>query len=136
MVQMGSGLFCWHFLFSPQNSTDRSKVHPQMIGNLPLSVSMLHDCLGHPLISFPFISKHLCAKKVSEIRSVHKSLALHYVRDMFSPFHIVNQTLYEITLPQNTLRPHTLPDGFSPNAIPYKFSIASLRPSPFRTELA
>ncbi len=58
-----------------------------MIGNLPLSVSMLHDCLGHPLISFPFISKHLCPKKVSEIRSVHKSLALHYVRDMFSPFH-------------------------------------------------
>ena len=58
-----------------------------MIGNRPLSVSILHDCLGHPLISFPFISKHPCPKKVSEIRSVHKSLALHYVRDMFSPFH-------------------------------------------------
>ncbi len=99
-----------------------------MVGNLPLSVSMLHDCLGYPLVSFPFISKHLRPKNVSEMRSVHKSLALRYLRNLFSSFHIVTKALYEITLPKNTLRPHTLPDRFSPNSIPYKSPIASLCP--------
>src|SRR4030042_1865984 len=107
-----------------------------MVGNLPLSVSMFQDCLTYALVSFPFISKHLRSKNVSQRRFVHESLALRYLRNLFSSSHVVTKALYEIALPQNTLRPHTLPNRFTPNSVPDKSPIASLCYLPFRTKLA
>src|SRR4030042_4219420 len=107
-----------------------------MVSNLPLSVSMLQDFLPYTLVSFPFISKHLQSKNVSQRGFVHEPLTLRYLRNLFSSFDVVTKALYEITLPQNTLRPHTCPDRFNPNSIPDKSPIASLRYLPFRTKLA
>src|SRR5512136_2723897 len=111
-------------------------MYPEMVGNLPLSVSMSKDCLPYPLVSFPFISKHLRSKNVSQRRFVHESLTLRYLRNLFSSSHVVTKALYEITLPKNTLPPHTIPNRLNPNSVPHESPIAALCCLPFRAKLA
>src|SRR4030042_2828194 len=107
-----------------------------MVCNLPLSVSMLPNCLAYALVSLPSISKHFRSKNIFQRRFCHESLALRYLRNLLFSFHIVTEAIYEIVIPKNTLRPHTIPNRFNPNSIPDKFPIASLCHLPLRTKLA
>ena len=65
-------------------------MNPKIVCNLPLSVSMLQDCLTYTHVSFPYISKYLWSKNIFQKRFVCESLALSYLRNLFSSSHIVS----------------------------------------------
>lgn len=65
-------------------------MHPQMIGNLPLSVSILLYRLVYLRISFPYILKDFPTEEMIDVVPVHVALAFGYLRNFFMPSDIIN----------------------------------------------
>ena len=76
-------------------------MHTEMIGNRPLSISMLLNGIGYLFVPFAFVSEYTLREYFVKRRTVCKTLALGYLRNILVPFKMIGQTVDKIIFPED-----------------------------------
>ena len=120
---IGSGLYCLPFPLTPQNPTYIREVHSQMISDRSLCIPILLNSLGNFIVSFTFVVQYALCEYFIKFRSVGKSLALRYFRNIFMPFEMIGKAINKVIFAEEGLALNLIPDGVLANAPFHKLTI-------------
>jgi len=101
-------------------------MHAEMIGDLPLTVSMSLYCLLDPLVPPSPMLKGSSPEQILQAWSVQEALLLGYLRYLPVALEIGAEALDEALPSQDALALHSLPDGFLVDTLLYEPSILPL----------
>lgn len=109
-----------------------------MLGNLPLSITILFHCLDDRIPPLPQVHLYFRTEEHLQRRPVRVPLAPRNLRNILVLFEMIDELIDEAFLSQESLSPYLGPDGILPDPPMNELSILlhCLTPLPAAAELA